>query len=671
MPNILTKIAISSAVALLPVISCSAATLNSDSKTIDIYNNFSNKPIYVQISSTPNKGTEQFFSFSASANNPQFTETVAPHSHKLISVPPAHWNAGRVYIFDSNPTTNNTKSPTWEAYHSIGGPYQLVEFTFTKPNVDYDFSAVDSLYSTLPLAVEVSDGSVGYTGVKMATAVIDKNSQSGSFTKASIDLIKAFNTSFLTKIATFPESLEDSASTGSSSTSLGLWPIFIKQNQFVANIHGGVKVPGGYNALALPSAGVLSTDITTSLTNRWTYWVYGSPCASGDKFCAAFQNDLKSVWQAFTKNATNNHINPSANKLVKHILGFVPFGDGTNWSGITTGVTDHLIADKVIGLEKGVPFELADKDKSREYPDYNSPFNLNPYVAFIHKKLGLNIYAFSIDDGTGNINVAGKGITIDVGALNGIKNKNQYVNPSASPYHLNLPGSVPNVPNSRLGFGSGWSTATICGSQPKVINGKPNSFPIIFKPGSSTCAITLKSIPVKNGSSKSMTMSIEKNTTNGTLSLPSRGSSGSCTASPTDFSTNCDGIQINNKENPLNGTVAISPITPDTPKPPAPTPAPTPTNLSFHIYFGSGWSTAEICDGKQQTIGGKAMALPIIFKQGSSTCNITLDDKESSKTIMTIGMTDGKLSKSSCSGIYCGQIIVNENTWKDINTPAI
>jgi hypothetical protein len=77
-------------------------------------------------------------------------------------------------------------------------------------------------------------------------------------------------------------------------------------------------------------------------------------------------------------------------------------------------------------------------DPSKWYPDPALPeggvtgltynvYNLNPFVWFIHNKLGLTAYAFALDDDVGNVEGGGANhIDISVGGLNGLKNKDPY-----------------------------------------------------------------------------------------------------------------------------------------------------------------------------------------------------------------------------------------------------
>jgi hypothetical protein len=78
-------------------------------------------------------------------------------------------------------------------------------------------------------------------------------------------------------------------------------------------------------------------------------------------------------------------------------------------------------------------------DPARWYPDpslatgglaYNA-FNLDPYVWFVHDKLGLTAYGFALDDDIGNVNAGGAtNIAFAVGGLTGLPNQDPYTNVS-------------------------------------------------------------------------------------------------------------------------------------------------------------------------------------------------------------------------------------------------
>lgn len=354
-------------------------------------------------------------------------------------------SAGRVYL-SHTPLQNNPAQP-------LGGPYQLVEYTFSNngnPTVDYDFSAVDSLYD-LPLAVEASNpvagAKIGWTGI---------NPKGPSLTGLMAEFTKPQGD--------FPG-----------------WP-YMKYNGSQPSYKQ--KIPGGYNLFALTSPTDLDQTTAKATRNyivqRWFDWYAGkAPCQSPltPSQCSAIQHSVVDVMNAFVANAKVNHQTALPSDVVQHILGYVPFG--SSWSPINTKTSEE-----VIGLLSGVPTKADIHDPSYKnvvYPAATQANAFDPYVSFIHKQAKLNVYAFSIDDAIGNFYEPGyNGITIDVGSVQHL--------PDLNPYQ---PGPTPPPPSSgqyHFNMGGGWGTtqATICGQKHSFSNGGSYAFDI-----NKTCQVTL------------------------------------------------------------------------------------------------------------------------------------------------------------------------------------
>lgn len=295
------------------------------------------------------------------------------------------WNAGRVYLAKEAFSISGDQP--------IAGKYQLAEYTFTNNGsvaVDYDFSAVDSLF-TLPIAIEPINPikpdipKYGYTGMsqKQTEAVLQE--EINQFTQATS------------------------------------WPTFSNAQN---------KIPGGYNLFALTSdidinQGQASV-VRNNIIKKWYDWHdKSSMCSNSErskKACNAFQKSVIDVINAFEKNAAANgavfkNFQDKQYQIIQHIIGYVPFG---SWDFITDNTSD-----KVIGLLRGVSRKSQEKQEQQYlFPDYNSQYSLDPYVTFIHKIAKLNVYAFSIDDAVGNYDVPNyNGIQIDVGGVKSLVNQ--------------------------------------------------------------------------------------------------------------------------------------------------------------------------------------------------------------------------------------------------------
>ncbi|MBE1160664.1 hypothetical protein [Dyella acidiphila] len=413
-PILTTLAAVCAAACLMTPATQAGAPKDPNQKYIEVCNNFSNQTLWLTLSATPPGRPEVRWLSGKSIAPKTCFESPALSSDQ--------WSAGRAYIFLADPA--KLTNP-----YAIAGNYQLVEYIFRGPagsggthgeGVGYDFSAVDSVHSGLPLAVEAADddgdpaSAMPYTGIPM-TADYDEDTN---------------------KLRAVFEKFIDAG-----------WPYF--KDSSVSGMY--YKIPGGYNLFAEANvhayvyAKTAAKPITpVSLANRWLYWL-GTPVdqlcpaqsAPSQAFCKDYQHSVVTVWSAFATNARSNGVlDPSALDMAEHIIGFVPFGNGSNWSGI-----DAQIGPLWAALASGLPSSTYMQDPqyaALKYPAYDSPYNLDPYVTAVHKDFGLNIYAFSIDDALGYFDAPTQNkLFIAVGGLHGLPNKTQAKPPAHSPYHAN------------------------------------------------------------------------------------------------------------------------------------------------------------------------------------------------------------------------------------------
>ncbi len=98
---------------------------------------------------------------------------------------------------------------------------------------------------------------------------------------------------------------------------------------------------------------------------------------------------------------------------------------------------DSTITNMVKSLLRGVPNFLADpyKSPSTWYPDPSVPtgnltfnaYNLDPFVWFVHEKLGLSGYGFSVDDDTSDVGAPGAtSLQMAIGGVKGLTNQNEW-----------------------------------------------------------------------------------------------------------------------------------------------------------------------------------------------------------------------------------------------------
>ncbi len=110
-------------------------------------------------------------------------------------------------------------------------------------------------------------------------------------------------------------------------------------------------------------------------------------------------------------------------------VGFLPTATPTNYVNISANVRD-LVKSALRGVAN-----FTTTPESQWYPDpamatggqsYNV-YNLDPYVWFVHKELGLSGYGFSFDDDTADVGANGTStLSVAVGGLKGLPNSSEW-----------------------------------------------------------------------------------------------------------------------------------------------------------------------------------------------------------------------------------------------------
>lgn len=88
----------------------------------------------------------------------------------------------------------------------------------------------------------------------------------------------------------------------------------------------------------------------------------------------------------------------------------------------------NCFRDAIKSVLRGVPYPYWSYNDSQLYPVPSSAINLDPIVWFVHKKLEMSAYAFSVDDDLGNQELVGNGFVIAVGGTEGLPATNKFDN---------------------------------------------------------------------------------------------------------------------------------------------------------------------------------------------------------------------------------------------------
>jgi len=335
------------------------------------------------------------------------------------------WNGGRVDLYDVhanlvlrlNADQKNAVVPltagvscarnsTCEPLNVYSGtvvlpledPTQLTEYTFANvitnqgtpypldpTYVDYDISYVDQVY--LPVAIEpLNNKYIGYSGTTQAVP---------DFRKELKNFLGAWQG----------------------------WPIYVGNP-----VYPNPRIPGAYNVM-IGGSGLTDPGVTVKqMKDLYKNCVKKD---DGTDIC----RDIRAVNNLFQKNYAkyltqdcNPHVELTDDRLLQHVYGWAAFKeyckDPHNELADTPGIDYQATFSNYIELQ------------------YLASGAFNPYVQLIHgtNYLGMNAYAFSVDDAVGNMNELGDGLILAVGGNKGLANKKAFDKHKIIHVNLQTPG---------------------------------------------------------------------------------------------------------------------------------------------------------------------------------------------------------------------------------------
>jgi hypothetical protein len=272
-------------------------------------------------------------------------------------------------------------------------------------NVDYDVSYVDTAF--LPVAMEPFDNDqVGYVGM--------------------VSTIEDFN-------AAVTKFLGQKQYTG--------WPLFVTPDGTTVQ-----KVPSPLNLFgrdlsnppkeltAPPWAPIdsLRTDYIACVQDNKS----GDRCDSMRQIQKLFDANFKAYTDNFDKWNCNDKFKAKGDtaSMLGHFYGWTPFNEGCGDAKL------NLLENTVGYVENNYKNYFAVKQM---YDDlqYEKSGQFDPYVLLIHGKDYINapnVYAYSVDDAVGNMQVDGGGLILAVGGPGGLPNPD----PATPPIHVSFGGSA-------------------------------------------------------------------------------------------------------------------------------------------------------------------------------------------------------------------------------------
>ena len=309
------------------------------------------------------------------------------------------------------------------------GPSQLVEATLGATQVQ------NVVNDSLPISLNTSnaDFDVSYVNVAYLAAAMGpyKNNQAGYV--GSPLLISQFRP----KLEKFQADFN--------------WPSFIDLDGTKAAIP---KAPSTLELLARLSGAAAPADlppVTTWPTDVWppiqqirANWnSYSSSCqhssAGFTTFCDAIL-DVRDLIAAnyvqykkiFKDQCKGTPVDNTPDRFVSHVYGWAPWVESVEAGGGCSATANLLentpgYSDNDYALYGKVKLEF----DNLNYGKYsNPPYVFNPWVSFIHgdailpDQLGIpGVYAYSVDDAVGNLNVEAQGYIVDIGSTKHLENQ--------------------------------------------------------------------------------------------------------------------------------------------------------------------------------------------------------------------------------------------------------
>ena len=313
-------------------------------------------------------------------------------------------------------------------------PSQLVEATLGASQVQkvVNGSLPTFLYTTQ------ADFDVSYVNVAYIAAAMGpyQNNQSGYVGSPIRPLGTAQNPGFRPVLQQFQKQSN--------------WPTFIDLDGTKAAIP---KLPSTLELMSRLTGANPPTDLTPvadptnwpavvwpaiqTLRDNWATYSNSNTCQHSAEgfttFCDAIL-DVRDLLAAnytqyravFATKCSGTPVSNTLNRIVSHVYGWTPWSEGcpptANLLENTPGYNNNDYA-----LYGKVKLEF-DKLNYGKYSD--APYNFNPWVQFIHGtagnpgQLGIpGVYAYSVDDAVGNLNVEAQGYIVDIGSAQHLENK--------------------------------------------------------------------------------------------------------------------------------------------------------------------------------------------------------------------------------------------------------
>lgn len=130
-------------------------------------------------------------------------------------------------------------------------------------------------------------------------------------------------------------------------------------------------------------------------------------------------------------------------EAMMHIYGWVPFNEGCGAGA--NKLADTQIPDWDHGKLQSMYIHELQYNQQQPAVKADPKLTFNPYVKLVHDDLGMNAYAFSVDDAVGFMSELGDGLVFTVGGPQGLENEKQFSYADGFTLNMGPPkGGAPN-----------------------------------------------------------------------------------------------------------------------------------------------------------------------------------------------------------------------------------
>lgn len=360
-----------------------------------------------------------------------------PLGTKVVSIGPANDPGFHFTRYEYTPGNFDTVLEVQLNNAIPKGTNPSYAFQFNRTTTDYATTAMVNLWYTWAKYYAdhvVSSDRTGIAGQSLTTDNTAKTNQIQlTQSAATLGLVPGMLVTGSTNSGIFPLRLDNTGATTIESIDPND-PTIINLSQAVSTSQAGATY--SFYKPSMTSAAIHGFDPATVLQSF-------APTNLEDKGVPDVLKFAQNAYQLISLMSqipSEDQYAPISAQIVHNVIGGNITKSALN--GDANHKTEVAFRDKVKSLLRGVnDFTVQTDQQTQWYPDPSKPtggqtfnvYNLDPFVWFVHKKMGLSGYGFSLDDDAADIsgNFSTK-LAVAIGGLNGLPNHVEWSN--GAPY---------------------------------------------------------------------------------------------------------------------------------------------------------------------------------------------------------------------------------------------